>query len=108
MGKAVKDHLRENPSRPFNLIHRGVKTEPQTCDTIYAPIKAVTNATFNMSAKYAMAHMYSTPTHRWTGNIQSCAKLGLKTWLTFRNDDYFYLRWGDPRASAHAPRILDA
>jgi len=97
MGKAVKDHLRENPSRPFNLIHRGVKTEPQTCDTIYAPIKAVTNATFNMSAKYAMAHMYSTPTPRWTGNIQSCAKLGLKTWLTFRNDDYFYLSWGDPQ-----------
>lgn len=97
MGKAVRDYLSENPSRRFNLIHRGVKTEPQTCDAIYAPIKAVTNATFNMSAKYAMAHMYSTPTPRWTGDIQSCAKLGLKTWLTFRNDDFFYLSWGDPQ-----------
>ena len=45
MGKAVKDYLSETPSRQFNLIHRGVKTEPETCDTIYAPIKAVTNAT---------------------------------------------------------------
>ena len=97
MGKAVKDYLSENPSRQFNLIHRGVKTDPETCDAIYAPIKAVTNATFNMSAKYAMAHMYSTPTPKWTGDIQSCAKLGLKTWLTFRNDDYFYLSWGDPQ-----------
>ena len=97
MGKAVKDYLSENPSRQFNLIHRGVKTDPETCDAIYAPIKAVTNATFNMSAKYAMAHMYSTPAPKWTGDIQSCAKLGLKTWLTFRNDDYFYLSWGDPK-----------
>jgi hypothetical protein len=97
MGKAVTDYLRENPARPFNLVHRGVKTDPETCDPIYAPIKAVTNATFNMSAKYAMAHMYSTPAPKWTGDIQSCAKLGLKTWLTFRNDDYFYLTWGDPQ-----------
>jgi hypothetical protein len=57
----------------------------------------VTNATFNMSAKYAMAHMYSTPAPKWTGDIQSCAKLGLKTFLTFRNDDFFYLNWGDPK-----------
>jgi hypothetical protein len=97
MGKAVTDYLRENPARPFNLVHRGVKTDPETCDPVYAPIKAVTNATFNMSAKYAMAHMYSTPAPKWTGDIQSCAKLGLKTWLTFRNDDYFYLTWGDPQ-----------
>lgn len=96
-GKAVTEYLKENPSRQFNLIHRGVKTDPETCDAIYAPIKAVTNATFNMSAKYAMAHMYSTPAPKWTGDIQSCAKLGLKTWLTFRNDDYFYLSWGDPQ-----------
>lgn len=97
MGQAVKDYLSQNPSRKFNLIHRGVKTDPETCNPIYAPIKAVTNATFNMSAKYAMAHMYSTPAPKWTGDIQSCSKLGLKTWLTFRNDDYFYLSWGDPQ-----------
>ncbi len=97
MGKAVKDYLSENPSRHFNLIHRGVKTSPETCDTIYAPLKAVSNATFNLSAKYAMAHMYSTATPKWTGDIESCTKLGLKTWLTFRNDDYFYFNWGDPK-----------
>lgn len=43
-----------------------------------------------------MAHMYSTPTPKWGGDIDSVQKLGLKTWLTFRNDDYFYLNWGDP------------
>jgi len=51
----------------------------------------------NYSAKYAMAHMYSTTTPNWTGDIKNISKLGMKTWLTFRNDDYFYLNWGDPR-----------
>lgn len=97
VGKAVLEYMKENPSRKFNLIHRGVKTNPETCDGIYAPIKSLSNVTFNMSAKYAMAHMYSTPTPRWTGDIDSCHKLGLQTWLTFRNDDYFYLNWGDPK-----------
>jgi Divergent InlB B-repeat domain len=95
MGKAVMDYLRENPKRQFNLIHRGVKSDPETVNEIYAPIKEVSNANLQMSAKYAMAHMYSTPTPRWTGHIQSSNELGLKTWLTFRNDDYFYLNWGD-------------
>ena len=97
MGKAVEDYLRENPEREFNLIHRGVKSDPETCNRIYGSIKKLANATFNMSAKYAMAHMYSTPTPKWTGDIESCKELGLKTWLTFRNDDYFYLNWGDPQ-----------
>ena len=96
-GKAVKDYLSENPSRQFNLIHRGVKTDPETCDAIYAPLKAVTNATFNYSVKYAMAHMYSTTAPKWGGDIQKVTKLGMKTFLTFRNDDFFYLNWGDPK-----------
>ena len=97
MGKAVYDYLAANPARQFNLIHRGVKTDPETCDAIYAPIKTLPNATFNMSAKYAMAHMYSTPTPRWGNDIDSCFNLGLKTYITIRNDDYFYLNWGDPQ-----------
>jgi hypothetical protein len=97
MGKAVKDYLSENPSRKFNLIHRSVKTSAESWNTIYAPLKAVPNVTMDFSAKYAMAHMYSTTTPKWTGDIESVTKLGLKTWLTIRNDDYFYFNWGDPR-----------
>jgi hypothetical protein len=51
----------------------------------------------DFSAKYAMAHMYSTTTPKWTGDIEGVTKLGLKTWLTLRNDDYFYFNWGDPK-----------
>ena len=96
-GKAIYDYLTNNPSRKFNLIHRGVGTDPATCYSTYAPLLGVSNATFNTSAKYAMAHMYSTPAPRWTGDIDTCYNLGQKTFLTLRNDDYFYLNWGDPK-----------
>lgn len=97
MGKAVKDYLSKNPSRKFNLIHRSVKSSTAAWNTFYAPLKAIPNATTEYSAKYAMAHMYSTTAPKWTGDIDGVTKLGMKTWLTLRNDDYFYFNWGDPK-----------
>ena len=96
MGKAVTDYLSANPSRKFNLIHRGVKADPEIVSQVYAPLRAVPNATLEHSIKYAMAHMYATTTPKWTGDIKVVHDLGQKTWLTFRND-YFYLNWGDPQ-----------
>jgi uncharacterized repeat protein (TIGR02543 family) len=95
MGRAVHDYLKDNPTRHFNLIHRGVKSNPETVNHFFAPIRELPNATLRTSAKYAMAHMYSTPTPRWTNDIKSSMDLGLKTWITIRNDDYFFLNWGD-------------
>lgn len=96
MGKAATAYLKANPERKFNLIHRSVKATAEAVNTIYGPLKALPNATLDYSVKYAMAHMYSTTTPRWTGDIQSVSKLGMKTWLTLRNDDFFYLNWGNP------------
>jgi hypothetical protein len=95
-GKAVKDYLVKNPSRKFNLIHRGIGSSPEIVNEKYAPLKEVQNVSVNYSHKYAQAHMYSTPTPKWTNSIESCTKLGMKSWITIRNDDYFYFNWGDP------------
>jgi hypothetical protein len=98
MGKAVYDYLARNPSRRFTLIRRKLGTSVQLCNEIFGPLKTLPNATLQMSQKYAVAHMYSTPTPGWTTyDIEQCAKVGLQTWLTVRNDDYFYLNWGDPQ-----------
>lgn len=98
LGKAVYDYLTNNPSRQFDLIRRNLGTTVTLCNNIFGPLKSVTNATLNMSQKYAMAHMYSTPTPGWAvAEINSCFTVGLQTWLTLRNDDYFYLNWGDPQ-----------
>lgn len=97
IGKAVHDYLKENPKRKFNLIHRAVRTTPEIWDSIYSPIKSLPNVTMNYSVKYAQAHTYSTTTPRWYDEIERVGKLGAKTWLTVRNDDYFYFNWGDPQ-----------
>jgi hypothetical protein len=97
IGKAVKEYLAENPSRKFNLIHRSVYSNPELFDSIYASLKTVTNIALNFSFKYAQAHMYSTTTPRWGAAIESASRLSIKTWLTIRNDDYFYMNWGDPK-----------
>src|SRR5581483_456623 len=81
----------------FNLIHRSVKSSPGAWNSIYAPLKEIPSAAMDFSVKYAQAHMYSTTTPKWTGDIQAVAKSGMKTWLTLRNDDYFYFNWGDSK-----------
>lgn len=98
MGKAVYDYLKANPSRKFNLIHRGIGTSAELWNKQYAPLKQLPNATSNFSVKYSQAHMYSTPTPAWTSSsISAIKKQDDKTWLTVRNDDYFYINWGDPQ-----------
>ena len=97
-GKAVKDYLTTNPTRKFNLIHRGIGTSVETWNEKFAPLKTLPNVTSNYSVKYAQAHMYSTPKPAWTtSSINAINSLGAKTWLTVRNDDYFYINWGDPK-----------
>jgi hypothetical protein len=96
-GKAVKDYLTAHPERKFTLIHRSIGTDFTLFNSTFAPLKSVTNATVNFSVKYAMAHAYSTPTPNWTGDIDAVAAAGGRTWLTVRNDDMFYLNWGDPK-----------
>jgi hypothetical protein len=96
-GKAVQDYLTANPTRKFNLIHRGIGTSVEIWNEKFAPLKTLPNATINYSVKYAQAHMYSTPTPQWTNAVQEVSKLNMKSWLTIRNDDYFYFNWGDPK-----------
>ena len=96
MGKAVYDYLKANPNRKFNLIHRGIGSSAEIWSKQYAPLKELPNGSTNYSVKYSQAHMYSTPTPSWTtSSIKAIKDQGDKTWLTVRNDDYFYINWGD-------------
>ena len=59
------------------------------------------NVRFDFSFKYAVAHIYSTTTPNWIRTRQGdvpaqLIELNLKTWVELRNDDFFYLHWGDP------------
>jgi hypothetical protein len=96
IGRAVKEYLADNPARRFNLIHRSVYSNPELFEANFGPLGSPPNLQMDFSFKYAQAHMYSTPTPKWGNAIKSAESLGIKTWLTIRNDDYFYINWGDP------------
>lgn len=95
-GRAVLDYCREHPERKFNLIHRRLGTTPDIWNEIYSPLDSLENVTREFSCKYSQAHMYSTTSPQWSVyDIERLRQLGRKTWLTVRNDDYFYFDWGD-------------
>jgi len=97
-GKAVYDYALVNPARNFTIIHRGLSASLTEIYKYWGPLKALLNVKFDFSIKYCMAHMYSTLTPAWYGSqMDEAAAANQKTWLTLRNDDYFYLNWGDPK-----------
>lgn len=102
-GKAMKEYLDANPGRKFHLIHRSLGIGPDTFYGTgtgnYNPLISTKNAQVDFSVKYAMAHMYSTPTPDWTSDIKTIASKysSNKTFITTRNDDFVYLNWGDPK-----------
>jgi len=98
LGKAVYDYELANPTRKFTLIHRGLSASLETIYKYYDPIRTLPNVQFDFSIKYCMAHMYSTVTPSWYGSqMDEAAAAKQSTWLTLRNDDFFYLNWGDPK-----------
>lgn len=96
-GKAAYDYALKNPDRKFTVIHRGLGT---SLDNVYADWGRLTNLPnmkFDYSIKYANAHIFSTLTPRWyQADLSAAAAAGQKTWLTLRNDDFFYMDMGDP------------
>jgi len=97
-GKAVYDYALVNPARNFTLIHRGLSASLTTIYKYYDPLKTLSNVKFDFSIKYCMAHMYSTLTPKWyASQMDEAVEANQKTWLTLRNDDFFYADWGDPK-----------
>jgi len=96
-GKAAYDYAIANPDRKFTIIHRGLGTALTSVYKDWGPLTKLPNMKFEYSVKYANAHMFSTLTPKWyDSDMADAAAAGQKTWLTLRNDDYFYMDMGDP------------
>jgi hypothetical protein len=110
-GLGVKDAQENaaNPASPFHrpgrtitLIHRAHQADLQAIVDTFKALpgseRAAPDSTLAFSFKYSQAHMHSTTAPRfifqngWFASIPP----GKQTWLTVRNDDHYYLRWGDP------------
>ena len=88
------------PARSIRLIHRAHQADLSKIVSEFRRLPAYDEAdsTLAFSFKYSQAHMHSSTApqfihqNKWFETIPA----GKKTWLTVRNDDLYYMRWGDP------------
>ncbi len=92
-GEGVRDAMQLQPSRKFRLIHR---QHQASLDSILKQWKDLP-ATFDLSYKYSVAHMYSDPRPPFAQrDILGIMPPNLRVWMEVRNDDIYSFRWGDP------------
>ena len=91
-GEGVRDALKDDPKRNFNLIHRFHWTAQSDILNAFKDYPG----TFDFSFKYSVAHMYSITKPTFIQPLLDGIVPGMKTWLTVRNDDIYTFRFGDP------------
>jgi hypothetical protein len=93
-GEGVLDVKKKNPDRQIPFIHRGHQTSLSEIEEAFAKYPD----SFEFSYKYSLAHMYSSvkPPFIYRDGFIDELPRGKKTWLTVRDDDFYYFRWGDP------------
>lgn len=90
-GEGIRDGLKEQPNRPFRLIHRFHYTSLGTIQDAFKDYPGV----LDVSMKYAIAHMYSIPNPPFVLPAMPFLSKQTKSWLTIRNDDIYSFRWAN-------------
>jgi hypothetical protein len=101
-GQGMLDYAKANPDRNITFIHRWHYAEISQVMDHFEPLLSLPNVRLDMSYKYSSAHMYSAPAPRLIytkdGDVPAdLAKTDKKTWLEVRQDDFYFLHWGDPQ-----------
>jgi len=93
-GRGVVEARERQPGRKVRFIHRVWQTG---VGPVWADFGSKYPGDFELSFKYARAHMYSSPSPPFAKALcEELRRHGLKCWWNMRNDDIFYFRWGDP------------
>ncbi|MEO5998643.1 MAG: hypothetical protein ABIN89_17910 [Chitinophagaceae bacterium] len=90
-GQGISDALVKQPNRQFRLIHRFHQTNLKEIQDAFKDYPGP----FDLSLKYAIAHMYGIPNPPFVKPAMTIFSSKLKTWLTLRNDDIYSFRWGN-------------
>jgi hypothetical protein len=91
-GRGISDALKLDPTHHVRLIHRYHQTSTQDVMDTFKDYPD----TFEMSFKYAIAHMYSIPDPPFIKPALPSITAAHRTWLTVRDDDIYSFRWGNP------------
>lgn len=91
-GLGVADYMKENPGRSVRMIHRQHEGSLSDITDKWGDYAGP----FDMSYKYSQAHAYSSTKPQFMNSFAAGLPAGMKTFLTVRNDDFYYFRFGDP------------
>jgi hypothetical protein len=99
-GRGTYEYAKDNPKRDIVFIHRLLQSDLQTTAKYFQPLIDQKNVRFGFSHKYSNAHAHAAvkPIYWARKKLEpQLEKLGVTSWLTIRNDDFFYLHWADPQ-----------
>lgn len=96
-GKGMLAVAKANPNRKFVFIHREHNTSATDVTREFKELTALKNVRLDLSQKYSQAHMHGAPKPDYLRSdyLPSLEQLGIKTWFTVRNDDFYFLPWGN-------------
>jgi hypothetical protein len=98
-GRGTYEYAKEHPERDLVFIHRLLQSDLQTTAKYFQPLIDQPNVRFSFSHKYSNAHAHAAvkPIYWARKKLEpQLEKLGVTSWLTVRNDDWFFLHWADP------------
>jgi len=101
-GRGIVDALEKQPGRTVRVIHRYHQT---SLKSILDPWKEYPGP-FDLSFKFAQAHMYASPTPSFVRKPLAELPADRRMWMTVRNDDFYNMRWGDPEFARELIRGL--
>lgn len=88
----MMDAKKEQPEREITFVHRHWFSSVTDIMSHFREY----DGPFEFSFKYAKAHLYSSPNIVFEDFLLDEMPEGTQSWWNLRNDDMFYLRWGDP------------
>ena len=91
-GLGMMDVKKEQPDREITFVHRHWFSSVTDIMSHFSEY----DGPFEFSFKYAKAHIYSSPNIVFEDFLLDEMPEGTQSWWNLRNDDLFYLRWGDP------------
>ncbi|MFC1761106.1 hypothetical protein ACFL6U_03400 [Planctomycetota bacterium] len=97
-GQGMANYAQKHPNRKLRFIHRWHSADFTAMKENFGSLFKQDNITFDMSYKWSIAHMYGTPVPNFMNDthFSDLAANELMSWLTLRNDDFYFHDWGDP------------
>lgn len=99
-GLGMMEYAQANPGRDLVFIHRQHQGNVSDMLDYFKPLSDLPNVRFDLSFKYSQAHAHAAVNPEYWDRRNMEEGLGpnnLKSWLTVRNDDFYFLHWADPR-----------